>query len=348
MKMHIVNRLLLLCGASLLLVGCPGSEPIPELIPTPTPEPPVVTPPEENGDNYIKFDGTTYEITYAGTKAVEYEDREILYFDTKDGEGVAFGLCLDKDERSLTKSQTFIYAYDPPVYAFSPGDPGTSYYGEFYTKDGSIMVTSGSIEVEVSGESYTIEVDCVCEGNKELTIRYTGALSYSSSSGTSTIEVNDREFPYIMAFDQKPNKFEDSNLYTTEIWMLGYADRYGYKGSYLFSGITFVHSTPTLGAGIYNAISWLDTNPSYEDKTFIGDARVFEGDKFGFGGNIIAGKVNIAVEGDIYTMTFEDVVLMGGTESRPTYDMSGTYTGVLVDDVEMYIDPIWDDFIIGL
>jgi hypothetical protein len=343
MKKSFVNHLLLLCGAAFMLVGCPGPDPGTDPTPTPNPpEPPVVTPPDDGGDdkenlrNSILFDGKTYGITAAGT---EVEGAIILYFDAANDAGAYFGLYLDEGEMTLTKSQTFTFVSNPAIeeegLTYFQGEPGTFSYGEFYTDDDYSLVTSGTIKVEVSGESYTIEVDCVCEGNKELTIRYTGELEYYGPLGTSTIQVDDTEFPYIMVFGYEPNKFDDSNLYATEMWIMGFA---GLDGNIeLDSELTFVHSTPTLGAGVYNAVSLFDTDPSLEDKTFIGYAGVYDYETDAeFGGGIITGKVNIAVEGDIYTMTFEDVVL-GYGESGPTYDMSGTYTGVLVDE-EDYSD----------
>jgi hypothetical protein len=338
MKKRITNHLMLLCGAAFLLVGCPGPEPTPE----PTPKPPVVNPPdegggdkEENTGNRIEFGDATYDIVNAGT---EVEGAVILYFETESGAGAAFGLYLDEGEMTLTKSQTFTYVDNPAIYedgfTYSQGEPGTFTYGEFYTDDDSSMVTSGSIEVEVSDEGLTIEVDCVCEGDKELIIRYTGDLDYYGPSGTSTINVADTEFPYVLAFGYEPYEFEDFGLYVTEMWISGFTNLDG--DIELDCELAFIHSTPILSAGIYNAVSPDDPDPSFADKLFIGYADVYDyKTDVDFGGDVISGRVNIAVDGDIYTITFEDVVLTDDL-SGPIYDMSGTYTGRLVDENDYF------------
>jgi hypothetical protein len=137
-----------------------------------------------------------------------------------------------------------------------------------------------------------------------------------------------------LAFGYEPFKIDDLGLYATAMWITGFANLDG--NIELDCELGFIHSSSTFSAGVYNALSPYDPDPSFADKLFIGYADVYDwATDVDSGGEIIAGKVNIAVEDDIYTITFEDVVLLGYDEST-TYDMSGTYTGVLVDEEDYF------------
>jgi hypothetical protein len=345
MKTNFATRLVLLCGASLMLVGCPdGPEPGPE--PTPTPEPPVVvTPPDNSGDdpaqpnNNIAFDGKTYNITAAGN---DFEGAVYLWFDANNGTGAYFLLFLEEGKFRITESQTFEFVSNSDIFEgdFSSGEPGTFAYGAFYKSgdDDETAVTSGTIKVEVSGDSYAFTIDCICEGDKELAIDYTGELEYYGPTGTSTLNVDGIVFPYIIAAAETNNQaVEEYGLYAT---MLGFYGVNNLQGDMeLNSTFALFHSTSTLSAGVYQCLSpdTPEAEAAAKDKFAVGYVDVWDwnDEDNDFYGETTSGNIKIEVEDDIYTITFEDVVLENDWAGA-TLPMSGTYTGTFASDEMAY------------
>ncbi len=298
-----INYLMLLSGAALLLTGCPP------------PEDP--DPPKGEFKNQILFDGTAYEITDAGR---DYDGLLYLWFDSG-GEDIEAWFGLPVEGTDIASSGTFTYAGEGSA---NYGEPGTFPEGGFYIEGTTDTgVVSGMVKVDISGDTYTVEADCVCEDGKKLSVTYKGALLYDGPTGTTTFSAAGMTFDIAGAEMYRYAKGEDfDNLYTTEIDILS-ANSNNWEQSFWLE-LYFFHSEAELAAGTYDVLDFFsegDPNTVYGYCDIYDDSAGIE-----ISGEMYEGKVKIAVSSDVYTITFEDVVLYTDDDEL---EITGAYTGTL-------------------
>ncbi len=287
----IFNYLMLLSGAAFLLSAC--------------------NPTEENADNQIVFDGKAYAISAASMECEDY-DVVALYFDSNDV-SVGFALRVGAGEYRITKSGTF-------NFDISGDGTGTFLEGWFEDETTEAEVVSGTVKVSVSGDVYHVEADCVCDGGKKLSVSYNGALEYYGPTGTTTFSVGDMTFPVAFAEMYPEGKDEESGMYATNIWIWATDGVTGDQE--LDCDMLFFHSTPALSAGDYDC-GWSPGNNSVYVEF---DADDYASDVW-FSGMMSEGKVNVAISGDVYTITFDGAKFR--TDDDAFY-VTGAYTGTVM------------------
>jgi hypothetical protein len=152
---------------------------------------------DDDQKNHFKYDGETYEMT-SGV---------ILNWGQWWGEGYNFDLYLFSEgiqyngiwDITGTGHGIFFEFYSPNenelaagTYNFDPedeGDPFTFSWSDFVidydieTETGTeVDITGGTVEIEKSGSTYTIEIDAVAEGGKAVTGYYKGTLPVEDMS----------------------------------------------------------------------------------------------------------------------------------------------------------------------
>lgn len=196
--------------------------------------------------------------------------------------------------------------------------PGTFSGGGFSNKTTEAEVISGTIVVNVSGNVFDIRADCKCEGGKNLTVRYTGALKYDGPTGITTFEVNGITYPYASAGIYSTEWDEYYNAYITEIEILAanLTDDREFNCE-----LAFFHSEATL-AGTYTC----KANEPLGSGLVYGELDVDLSESEFVGGILSEGRVTVGIEGDIYTIAFDGVKLF--TETG-LIDVTGAYTGTM-------------------
>ncbi len=152
---------------------------------------------DDDKKNHFKYDGNTYEMTsgvilnwgqwwgegytfdlYLFSEGIQYNG---IWDITGTGHGIFFEFFSPKENELASGT----YNYDPE----DSGDPFTFADADFVidydieNETGTeIFIVGGSVKVEKSGSTYTINIDAVAQGGKPVTGYYKGTINVEDMS----------------------------------------------------------------------------------------------------------------------------------------------------------------------
>ena len=139
-------------------------------------------------NNVFTINGKSYELSvgimeyFGETDANTANVDLILETDRNDTNGINFEMFIPKNEKKLVagtytlKTDASSMSYSDSSFAWTDGDPNEDESGNYFS------ATGGTVTVAVSGNTYTITVNCTLEGGGTVKGTYKGALSWADHS----------------------------------------------------------------------------------------------------------------------------------------------------------------------